>query len=1009
MLRAASISAYLFVLMIIGNAGVNAQSAGSGVGLSNGGGQYPFVHYTPKDGLVNSRVKKAYQDSKGRMYFLTYGGLSIYDGARFRNYTRENGLADDVVNDILEVGNDSLLVATNSEHYLNVLVRGKISALKTQGDSCGTVNQFYRHDNGKLYLSSDNGLFVLENTSIHELNVSFLSTTSPELPYLGGIAGIGNWLVLSTHELKENKGLYLYDVKKNTICDALPASQFHLLGKDKSNKIWIAKSDKLFIVDSNALIKGKLLLTSPVRGYQQAKNYSTVNVAFDNNCLWLVYRDKDYNNKEIRRIEETGSVFRMPLPEQVASSSTAHIIVDREKIIWLCNNGEGVYKIVNSTMHLFEDPFGKSLQDRSNNVFYSNNVTWHSTGTHKLFRRSDKGLQEFICNVKPSPQLFYEKDGKLLANDHLNIYEGKLDEQTKFIRFNKIISLPDSDFFAKQVIRDPYGAIISTQKSGLGVWKENQLIYHEPIYRTDNIEQLALDNGGLLWVVKRYTGIGVFRINSAASSQYLETVFHFNKEQLAGSPRCFLIDKNGLIWIGTREHGLIGYKQDNDRLNKLYHFEAGNGLTDNFITSIACDSLNNIIVGTQTGLDRILFNKDGSGRIENLSKGSNYFVFINQVWAEKERSFALTSLGALIQLSDPFQERATRAPGLLLEEIKVNAQPVLFDKYFFTHKENNLSFLVAAPSFVDEKQVTYSYLLEGSGNDQWSDTSSANAVINLTNLSAGKYLLNVKAFFPSTHYDPVELRYPFAISPPWWQTWWFRTIAGLVIIGLLIAATRFYYRGKLEKQKALLEKQQAIEKERTRIATDMHDDLGAGLSRIKFLSENIKANKGNDEAMLKDIEKISGYSNEMAEKMGEIVWALNEKNDTLADLVAFTRSYVQEYLSGQNIHCELNTPLELPSTFITGEMRQHIFLSVKECLHNIVKHAEASRVYFSVKLNGAIEIIIHDNGKGIDWNNRRAFSNGIENINRRMKEINGKASFANEHGTKVSLTIPTTS
>jgi signal transduction histidine kinase len=87
-------------------------------------------------------------------------------------------------------------------------------------------------------------------------------------------------------------------------------------------------------------------------------------------------------------------------------------------------------------------------------------------------------------------------------------------------------------------------------------------------------------------------------------------------------------------------------------------------------------------------------------------------------------------------------------------------------------------------------------------------------------------------------------------------------------------------------------------------------------------------------------------------------------------------------------------------------MRQHIFLSVKECLHNIAKHAGASQVYFSVKLNGQIEIIIHDNGKGIDWNNRRAFSNGIENINRRMKEINGKASFANEHGTKVSLTIP---
>src|SRR5260221_13913130 len=91
--------------------------------LTESSGQYPFVHYTPKDGLVNSRVKKAYQDSKGRMYFLTYGGLSVFDGARFRNYTTQNGLANNVVNDILEVGDDSLLVATNSGYHLNVLVK----------------------------------------------------------------------------------------------------------------------------------------------------------------------------------------------------------------------------------------------------------------------------------------------------------------------------------------------------------------------------------------------------------------------------------------------------------------------------------------------------------------------------------------------------------------------------------------------------------------------------------------------------------------------------------------------------------------------------------------------------------------------------------------------------------------------------------------------------------------------------------------------------------------------
>ena len=140
--------------------------------------------------------------------------------------------------------------------------------------------------------------------------------------------------------------------------------------------------------------------------------------------------------------------------------------------------------------------------------------------------------------------------------------------------------------------------------------------------------------------------------------------------------------------------------------------------------------------------------------------------------------------------------------------------------------------------------------------------------------------------------------------------------------------------------------------------------------------------------------------------MGEIVWALNQRNDTVADLIAFTRTYVLEYLSGRNIRCEINTPIELPSSFITGEMRQHIFLSVKESLHNIVKHAGASQVYFSVKLNGGIEIIIHDNGKGINWDTMKPFSNGIQNIRKRMDEIHSKVTFLNESGTKVIMNIP---
>ena len=111
----------------------------------------------------------------------------------------------------------------------------------------------------------------------------------------------------------------------------------------------------------------------------------------------------------------------------------------------------------------------------------------------------------------------------------------------------------------------------------------------------------------------------------------------------------------------------------------------------------------------------------------------------------------------------------------------------------------------------------------------------------------------------------------------------------------------------------------------------MHDDLGAGLSRIKFLSETIGIKKQKQQPIEEDISKIREYSHEMIDKMGEIVWALNEKNDSLSDLLSYTRSYTVEYLSQNGIHCARSIlPKSFPATFVTGEFRRNIFLTVKE-------------------------------------------------------------------------------
>lgn len=140
--------------------------------------------------------------------------------------------------------------------------------------------------------------------------------------------------------------------------------------------------------------------------------------------------------------------------------------------------------------------------------------------------------------------------------------------------------------------------------------------------------------------------------------------------------------------------------------------------------------------------------------------------------------------------------------------------------------------------------------------------------------------------------------------------------------------------------------------------------------------------------------------------MGEIVWALNEKNDSLSDLLSYTRSYAVEYLSQNGISCTIEAPDHFPANFVSGEFRRNIYLIVKEALHNIVKHAQANHVSIKMTLHKQLEICILDDGIGFDKKNIRPFSNGLSNMKKRVKDIGGGLSISSEKGTTVYFTVP---
>ncbi len=244
-------------------------------------------------------------------------------------------------------------------------------------------------------------------------------------------------------------------------------------------------------------------------------------------------------------------------------------------------------------------------------------------------------------------------------------------------------------------------------------------------------------------------------------------------------------------------------------------------------------------------------------------------------------------------------------------------------------------------------------------------------------------------------------------KPAWWQTWWFKLFYVAWILCLVFFSTRYYFRQQLIKQRQEFEKMQAIENVRTKISRDIHDEIGAGLTKISLMSQRLKMNmenkKDTDPSML---QKITESSKEIINNLGEIIWTVNPAHDNLASLLSYLRNYTAHFFEDSNIHYIIDFPEEIPQVLIHPDFKRNLFLVIKESLNNVLKHAAATEVKVRFQCNGHQYLFkIADNGKGMQNINGRDFGNGFANMKSRMEAVNGKFEIASEvnNGTVITL------
>jgi signal transduction histidine kinase len=332
---------------------------------------------------------------------------------------------------------------------------------------------------------------------------------------------------------------------------------------------------------------------------------------------------------------------------------------------------------------------------------------------------------------------------------------------------------------------------------------------------------------------------------------------------------------------------------------------------------------------------------------------------------------------------------------------------------------HTLEFRYTGLNFDGPERVRFRYRLEGL-DPGWLEAGTRREAF-YSFVPPGAYRFQVIACNGDGIWNEVGDSLRLTVLPHFWQTHWF--IAGMVLGTVIVGAggSRLVEKRRTLRRLKRLEQERALERERTRIAQDLHDSMGARMCRISFLSEHARQRPATSSELQEELRSISNDSREVLQSLDEIVWAVDPQKDTLDHLVSYIGQYAQEYFRRTGIECELELPATLPAQPISSQTRHHLFLSVHEALTNILKHSGATRAGIVMTCRDrTFEITISDNGKGFDplsgESNAAAaaagFCNGLGNMRRRLAEMGGRCEVKSHPGqgttVQFALSFPQT-
>jgi len=557
----------------------------------------------------------------------------------------------------------------------------------------------------------------------------------------------------------------------------------------------------------------------------------------------------------------------------------------------------------------------------------------------------------------------------------------------------------------------------------------------------DDVRALLEDRKGRLWLGT--FGGGVCALGSART---LPPEITLRTAEGLSDDRVTVLheDADGVVWAGTAQ-GLNRIEAADDRSRagllgaKVVSFDTRAGLIEAVVNSIAEDDLGHLWIGCGHGIYRVLRSEldavaggrvsrvrcvvydeaDGmlSGETSGLrgqpaacrladgrlwfatAKGAIVFdpaavargdlpprALIRDVVVHDEKRFKLGSGSGLgIGLRGIGRELHTLGSGSAgTPATRLAGRSGLIEIHY------------TAPTFRGADKVRFQHWLQGV-DVGWVDVGTER-VARYVNLRPGAYQFRVRAGSHFSLWGEEGASLAFSVSVPFYELWWFRPICAVVVA--LLAGAGVYWRVREVRRLHRLEREKSLGQERDRIARDMHDDLGARLNQLALLIGSASSDSR---------EGLGALAREAAQRLDEIVWAVQPGKDTLDGLVNYLVQHAREHLWAAGMQLVLDLPDAIPSRPLSAVQRQNLFLACKEALHNTVKHSGADTVRITLCVAAAdFTLTLADNGRGCVLADRAHAGNGLSSMQRRVQESGGifRIECRPGQGTTVSMTLP---